>query len=327
MADQTTATSAISPPAYVFKPPSGGDILFRTVDGKVFCLHTLILRLASTVFSDMLTIGTQSAEVVDLADDSEAFSLMLGFIYPSAVPPIVNTFALLEKSLQIAQKYQVETMLQKIDRSLSCESSYNDLIQIESFRLFRLCATYGLRQTQSAAARLIRASPDKLLVTSAIIDLAKEHPSSAHLLGALGAQLIYSQILYDVLINTRYCRAASVYVPEDIWGDGWLICGPCRKKAVKVETRSSTYHPGWLHAWGTFAYDVLMYDPWDDDSFLFTTKALEQLPGPGDNERFCSACVKTARNAKDGQVFELWARGIKEELKRRMRGLEDLYVL
>lgn len=101
MAKQSLS-SVVSPTPYAFKPPLGGDVSLRSADGKIFCLHTLILSLASSAFSDMFAIGTQSTEIIDLSDDSEAISLMLGFIYPSALPPVVVTYELLEKCLRIA---------------------------------------------------------------------------------------------------------------------------------------------------------------------------------------------------------------------------------
>lgn len=154
MADQPT-NQTISHSPYLFELPPGDDILLRSIDGKFFYVHSLILRLTSSIFSDMFTIGTQSAEVVDLGDNSEAISLMLGFIYPSTMTPIITSFKMLKKSLEVAQKYQVETMLQYIDRALSQEIRYQKIIEKSPLRLFQICTKYGLRKTQTAAAKLV----------------------------------------------------------------------------------------------------------------------------------------------------------------------------
>jgi hypothetical protein len=101
----------------------------------------------------MFTVGTKSTKVIDLAEDSETISLMLGLIYPSGAMPIVNTFELLEKSLEVAQKYNIDIILKRIDHALSSETFYKDMIQSDPLRLFDLSGAYGLRESRTAAAK------------------------------------------------------------------------------------------------------------------------------------------------------------------------------
>ncbi|KAF8605917.1 hypothetical protein BDV93DRAFT_521263 [Ceratobasidium sp. AG-I] len=322
------ATPVAPPPSYVFEPPPGGDISLRSADGKVFRLHAIILNLASSVFSDMLTIGTQSTEIIDISDDSEAISLMLGFIYPSALPPIVNTYELLDKSLQIARKYHVESMLQKLDRSISHESFYKDFVKINPLRLFKLCAEYGLRETQTAAARMVRAGPRHLLGPHNIIDLAKQYPSSSHIIGMLGTQFIRSEILRSALLDTGDDSLLEVDVDNDESGFEQMICASCRKRCANDITMPPfMLFPGWLRAWGVLAYDTLSTRSWDDSSFVFTTEAFEHLNSPRVSGGSCRVCIEAARSARGGRAFETWAGVVKIDLESRMQQLEDLYVL
>lgn len=326
----SSATSFVDPFApsrapYVFEPPPGGDILLRTADDKLFCLHSVILGLASSVFSDMFAVGTESKEVINLADDSESLSLMLGFTYPSVVFPIIDTFGLLEKSLTIAQKYHVTPMIQRIDRSISHESFYKHFIQTDPLHLFKLCAAHGLRETQTAAARLVRAGPYDLLYPDSIIKFAKRYPSASHIIGMLGAQLIRVSTLRQALLGVDKDSFTRVRVDKVEFE--WMICDSCRGKHITDEDIPFSYYPGWLRAWSVFAFDILSTRSWDDSSFLFTAGVLERLPTPNPNEEFCEACVEVARNARGGRTFEAWAAEVEGHLDLKLRQLEDLYVL
>lgn len=315
MADQPTSNSP-----YVFEPPSGGDISLRSADGKVFCLHSIILRLTSSVFSDMFTIGTQSAEVVNLAEDSEAISLMLGFMYPSTMPPIISNFKMLEKSLEVAQKYHVETMLQKIDQALSQETRYRPLVMEEPFHLFQLCARYGLRETQTAAARLVRPGRSGLLHPEGIVKLAQQNPGSAHIIGLLGAQLARENILRSVLFD-------FTVVPDFLQGFEamFVTCKDCRDKMEDEDgTSTPVYYPGWLQRWGGLVYERLSSPVRDNDSYVFSAGVLHQL------RRFkglnCQACIDAALEA-GGRPFEGWAAEVEYELKTQLEKLDVLYSL
>ena len=94
---------------------SVAPITIRSNDGVAFRVHSIILGVASSIFSDMLPIGTNSAGIIELGDESEALAPTPAFIYPSSLSPALNTFELLDKSLRITQKYHMETMLKTLD--------------------------------------------------------------------------------------------------------------------------------------------------------------------------------------------------------------------
>lgn len=43
-------------------PPHSGDLIIETSDGVLFGVHILLLRLSSSVMSDMLTVGSGSGD-------------------------------------------------------------------------------------------------------------------------------------------------------------------------------------------------------------------------------------------------------------------------
>ncbi|KAF8605920.1 hypothetical protein BDV93DRAFT_554242 [Ceratobasidium sp. AG-I] len=271
----------------------------------------------------MFTVGTQSTEVVGLTDDSEAISLMLGFIYPSTMPPIVDTFELLDKSLQIAQKYHVETMLQMIDRVLSQETSYKEFVERDPLRLFQLCATYELRETQTVVARMVRAAPHGLIEPEDILKLAKQHPASAHFIGLLGAQLARENILRSVLLDLS--NSPLFLQSSDAC---YLCCDACQKRNIDEGERSpGEFYPGWLQRWGSLVYQSLSTGAWDDNSSLFTLGVLQKLCAPNVHGPTCWACIDASRNVQSGRLFEKWAAEVKGVLKDKLDKLNVLYSL
>lgn len=214
-------------------------------------------------------------------------------------------------------------MLQKLDRSVSHESFYKDFLQNDPLRLLKLCAEYGLRETQTTAAKLVRAETHNLLDPSTIIELAKQYPSSSHIIGMLGTQLIRTDILRLALLSLDD-DFLKVAVGDDEFN--WLICDSCHERYIENDIPPFTYYPSWLRAWGILVYNTLNTQPWDDNSFVFTTRALGHLWATT-NEEFCTDCVDVARNAGEGRNFEDWAKLAKERLVDRMQKLQDLYLL
>ncbi|KAG8739417.1 hypothetical protein FRC12_016333 [Ceratobasidium sp. 428] len=144
-------------PAFVFDPPAGGDIILRTADDTVFCVHSVILGLVSSVFADMFSIGRSSGEEIRLDDDSESIALMLAFVYPSSITPIIDKIDLLEKCLIISQKYNVQKITQTLDRDLSRSEPQTRFIRSgdHPLQIFRLSMTYGLPECKLIAAKAV----------------------------------------------------------------------------------------------------------------------------------------------------------------------------
>ena len=63
-----------------------GDIQLLSSDNVHFRIHSIVLKLASGVFRQMLEVlGTQKSEVIPLNESSHDFSELLDFVYPKVV--------------------------------------------------------------------------------------------------------------------------------------------------------------------------------------------------------------------------------------------------
>ncbi|KAG9080453.1 hypothetical protein FRC06_006562 [Ceratobasidium sp. 370] len=183
MSEPTPNQNTPQTQTFSFQPPAGGDVSLRSSDGTIFVAHSLLLSLASKVFSDMFASTTKS-DVVELAEDAEAISLMLAFIYPVVRPP-VDTISLLEKAMLVAHKYEIEVLAKTLEQTCNQRRT---LICSNPARVFRFAADYGFRETQTLAAMLIGSGKFDLLEIDGLLQFSKEFPGSAHIIGAVGAQ-------------------------------------------------------------------------------------------------------------------------------------------
>ncbi|KAG8774578.1 hypothetical protein FRC12_001902 [Ceratobasidium sp. 428] len=317
-------------PSFTFSPPPGGDISIRSCDGQVISVHTLILGLASSMFSDMFTVGTRVDEVVDLAEDSETISIMLAYIYPSGVPPPLDSFDILEKSLVVAQKYDLKAMLGRIDRSLSTESACKTLVENDPIRVFSLTVTYELRESQIAAIRAVRPTHADFSCSNTLTWLAREHPSSAHIVKLVGIQAARAEVLFHFFFDLGYQHdtplAVYNHTPDD--KTSWLICEDCRAKMVtSTATLPIRYFPAWLNGWASSMYKRFREEPGKNHSHHFTIEMFDTLVRRPRNAPFCQNCVKTALKAKKGRVLKAWLQEVEEDLVERLTELDHDILL
>ncbi|KAG9119137.1 hypothetical protein FRC07_006003, partial [Ceratobasidium sp. 392] len=331
-------------PSFVFEPPPGGDVSLRSIDGSVFCVHSIILRLVSSVFSDMFSLGRSSGEAIQLDDDSESISLLLAFIYPSSVTPTINKISTLEKCLAVAQKYNVEKITQTLDRDLSFSEAKTELIRRNNpLHIYQLAVTYGLRQCQTLAAQTIMPRHINLLKSGEIVKIAQEHPTAAHAIGLVSTQLLRAKVLSDVLFGLHSGflpktemipnpGQTSDFFNED--GGGLLMCDGCISRnddLLLCQTRPLEYAPSWIHGWSRFAYAELVMRPLDECSHLFDVSFMSSFME--DSIDACQDCVHAATSAKSyyagrpGEVFEKWASDVRALLKKELTELDCLYSL
>ncbi|KAG8708304.1 hypothetical protein FRC09_001331 [Ceratobasidium sp. 395] len=331
-------------PAFVFEPPPGGDVSLRSVDGSVFCVHSIILGLVSPVFSDMFSLGRSSGEAIDLSDDSESVSLLLAFVYPSSVTPTINKLGTLEKCLLIAQKYNVEKIIQTLDRDLSLSEAKTGLIRRSNpLQAFRIAVTYGLRECQTLAAQAIMPRHISLLNPKEIVNFAQEYPTAAHAIGLVSTQLLRAKILSEVLFcfHSEFLPRTSMIVDpgqtSDFLNEGGgelLMCDGCISRTNDFWTcqdRPIEYVPSWIHGWSRVAYEELVDRPLDECPHLFDVSFMSSLTE--DCMDVCEDCIHAATNAKSyyagrpGEVFEDWASGVRALLRRELTQLDCLYSL
>ncbi|KAG9119136.1 hypothetical protein FRC07_006002 [Ceratobasidium sp. 392] len=321
---ETSVVFPVDPPPFVFSPPPGGDLSIRSCDNQVFSVHSLILGLASSVFSDMSVVGTRSAEVIDLAEDSETISIMLAYIYPSGIPPPLNSFHLMEKRLAVAQKYDLKAMLQRLDRSFATESSYKSLIEYDPLRLFDLSVAYDLRESQTTAIRTVQPRHCNLLTIEKIKWLANTYPSSAPAIKLMGIQAARAEILFRFFYGDNSLTVNNITPNEE---NSWLICKDCRLKTITSMPVIVTYYPTWLHGWTSGVYRLFSKEPLKDHHHCFTTRMFNPIIRSRQNDPVCQLCIKAALKAKKGQVLKDWLESVEEALMDRLKELEDLLAL
>ncbi|KAG9090118.1 hypothetical protein FRC06_001219 [Ceratobasidium sp. 370] len=330
--------------AFAFEPPPGGDISLLSTDGSVFRVHSVILGLVSSVFADMFSIGRPSGEEIQLDDDSESISLMLATIYPSSVTPTIDKIDTLEKCLKIAQKYNIEAIIQTLDHDLSRSEAQTRLIRSnDPLRIFRLAVTYGLRECKALAAKAIMPRHIDLHEPAEIVKAAQEHPASAHIVGLISAQILRAKILADVFFNLEGDFLPETYVVAkhgqesefaDGDGGGLMMCDDCAMRLDDLwldDSRPLSYIPSWVYGWSRHAYETLTAMPLDECGPLFEPAVLNIWVK--DHMDACANCIEVAIEARTyfggtpGEVFENWASKVRGILRKRLSELDCLYSL
>lgn len=325
--------------AFTFQPPSGGDITLKSSDGTIFVAHSMLLALASPIFADMFAGAKTAAsgppatlipDTIELAEDAEAVSLMLAFIYP-VIRPTIDTLGLLEKAMAVAHKYEIDVLLKTLDQ---CRSENRKLVRLDPLRVFRLASDYGLRDTQALAAKLIGPAQYDMLTPEGIVQFAKEFPGSAHIIGLAGVQGARYKIL-----ETLFAETSSAFWPEvdsrlagaHLYGFGdhrdlaqeVMACVNCWSAARVTRGGLMHYQPGWLPSWGKDCRATIMSGkPLDECNFLFRMSYLAELRTGG---RVCTACID--QTFKQHARFDKWAADARRLLETELGKLDILYSL
>ncbi|KAG8764955.1 hypothetical protein FRC12_007791 [Ceratobasidium sp. 428] len=302
-------------PSFSFQPPPGGDVSLKSSDGTVFVVHSMFLSFSSKVFSDMLTTSTKS-DVIELAEDAEAISLMLAFIYPM-VHPAIDNVSLLEKAMLMAHKYEVDTLAKTVVQA----SSQCDLIRQNPLRIYQVAGNYGFKQLELLSAKLITRSHYDMTTVEGLVKFAKEYPESSRIIGLVGVHGVRSQVL-----NTCSPKNSWTLCPSQVWVsssytgryEGPLACGPCFEKWQG----SNSYKTGWLDCWFARFHSALADKLLDECDSYFTLSYLATLRG---EVGCCGNCLDITRlKIKD---FETWAKKTRSYLQEELAKLDVLYAL
>jgi hypothetical protein len=290
---------------FSFEPPTGGDVLVKSADGVLFSTHSILLSLASSVFSDMFSTATKH-DTVELTDDAESISLMLAFIYPSSFVT-VDSFQILEKSLEMARKYDVPGILKALDFIIPHEQKDKNLAHHDPVRVFRLATSHDLRETQTFAASLIEPRHCDFHDPTELRKFAQQFPNSAHLIGLVGAQGVRLKIICSIL----FCYESGISpilprVPKH--EDELMLCKTCQDRQRLDNHDCHDYFPSWLPGWSWVAFSELSSKPLRDCQDVFRVPVLGRTTAfSGDT---CVPCLRVARTAGSGQMFNVWASGI-----------------
>ncbi|KAL5636146.1 hypothetical protein ACGC1H_004836 [Rhizoctonia solani] len=308
---------------FVFQPPAGGDLTLQSCDGTRFQVHSVLLGLASTVFSDMLTGATKS-DTVELAEDAETISLMLAFIYP-VDPPVITTLDHLEKAMLLSQKYDIARMIKAVER---CKFPNNQLILSDPVRVFRASIKHNFPEIRTLSAKASGTSHIDPYSIKGLEELAAKFPESSSIIGLIGAQLVRSKLLAELLkgpsINTEF----SPLIVGSCSSSDSMACSQCWSKSRRRDPRSGSdtlyqYTPGWMPLWLITLHDRLMGKPMDPCKDLLSLLFIADLCD--DFRSGCSDCVKQTLTKR--LLFEIWARNAKNIVDAKLNKLDTLHSL
>ncbi|KAG8763430.1 hypothetical protein FRC12_008555 [Ceratobasidium sp. 428] len=307
--------------AFSYHPPPEGDISLKSSDGVVFLAHSLLLRLASSVFADMFSTATQK-DVVELSDDSESVSLMLRFIYP---PVFMDDLPieLLEKSLHIGQKYDVSGIATSVDHILVSRMRTKDSFICSSpIHAFCLAGRYGLPKTRQATAEALRPGCFSFNDTKDVLLLAQGHATAAGPIGLLGAHCIRIQRLADVLFRNRQGVIFPSTIENDYPEGRIMMCRRCFDETGYDFEVSKVYVPSWVVQWTITAFCDLTSRPSNECNHLFEFSILDTISS---EPHVCPGCISAAHSALDGNLFRVWAKEARHRVNETLREVECLY--
>ncbi|QRW15333.1 The BTB (BR-C, ttk and bab)/POZ (Pox virus and Zinc finger) domain [Ceratobasidium sp. AG-Ba] len=184
---------------FSYQTPAGGDVSIKSNNGDNFVVHSILLRLASSVFADTLSTASQS-HTIDLTDDTESVSLMLRFIYPPAFMDILS-ISQFEKSLRMAQKYDIAGIITSIDHLLSHSSNLETLTHSDLIHAFCLAVDYGLPKTLQSTREFMQPGYFRYYDPRQIESLVKASSSGAVAVRMLGAHCVWTCSLIDLLLD------------------------------------------------------------------------------------------------------------------------------
>ncbi|KAH7340219.1 hypothetical protein B0J17DRAFT_715451 [Rhizoctonia solani] len=310
------ATPTVSP--FVFLPPTGGDLTLQSCDGTTFQVHSVLLGLASTVFAGMFTAATKS-HTVELAEDAEAVSLMLAFIYPVS-PPAITTASQLEKVMLLSQKYDVARMIDFVE---TYNYPDNQLILSDPIRVFRASAKHNFLKIQALSAKTFGLKHCNLYDLKGIEELAGLLPEWSSVVGLLGAQMIRGKLLSNLLKDSPVLidlRPKGSSFPYNSHSHS-MACRQCWDRSRQEP--NSCYIPGWMHHWLSCLYDRLIDKPRDLCVDLLNVSYIVDIHGSSSSG--CSACATQTLTKRT--LFEQWARDTKKFVDKELEVLDKLYTL
>ncbi|KAG9122226.1 hypothetical protein FRC07_001495, partial [Ceratobasidium sp. 392] len=193
MSGQAPADQGNSPTAsFTFQPLPGGDVSLKSSDGALFVVHSVLLSVASKVFSDMFTTTT-TADAVELAEDAEAVSLMLAFVYP-VMRPSIDSIALLEKGMLMAHKYEIDVLA----KTMQQVTNQRDLIRQDPLRVYRAAGKYGFQEIETLSAKLITRDHYDMTTVDGLVKFAKENPGASRMIGIVGVHGTRARVLGEL---------------------------------------------------------------------------------------------------------------------------------
>ncbi|KAG8705395.1 hypothetical protein FRC09_002981 [Ceratobasidium sp. 395] len=300
-----------------FEPPPGGDVTLCSTDGVVFCVHSVVLSLASSVFRDMLAVGTAGiGQAINLSEDGQTLSLMLDFIYPIHKSPTITELALLRSCLEVARKYDLNAMLEDIDTQLSQPTSK---IFSGPLDLYTTSLEYSLPNSKVGAARRLLGGDYDLLKPTSFSKLSISYPSSKNMMALAVVQGARYRILTEVLLdfNAPHLHNSTVFS---------ISCDGCQGgiDSEDEDIPFSSPPPGWLLQWTAATHKALAAAPLEQCLQFFNAGIFDTFYTG--SAVACASCLDCFWGVVEHrETFNSWARGVKDLLEDRLTVLEPLY--
>ncbi|KAG9124976.1 hypothetical protein FRC07_009498 [Ceratobasidium sp. 392] len=292
---------------------AGGDVTLRSVDGVEFSVHALVLSLASPVLADMFSTAMQQS-VVDVAETSEMLAFMLKSIYPLPPPP-VSSFEMLRKGFHLADKYQLDSMKNRLRNELFVKTSSVSAFA-DPLRALALAIELGFDDVAKLATSVASESHN-FRKTKNLVRLAEAVPSISPFVKMIGIPSARTSILISVLFRFHE-RPMSLFQYQPA---GALLCSSC----FATYYNSVRYSPPeWQARWANWVFQELNTRDISDAGDVFTLESFKvavckgEVPFPEDS---CSCHIQIP--SYKGQ-FEAWAAEVRRCLISRLKTLKPL---
>lgn len=164
---------------YEFEAPDA-DVILRSLDGKDFRVHKVILSLASPVFQDMFSLP-QSTEppsqipTIDVPEPSDILEPFIQYLYPRSPPKIPDT-TMWAALYTIADKYNAEAVMDPLRDMLIPR-----FLETSPIRVYALASHWGFEEEAKSASR-----------RTLTMDISEGFPEEdVRLMGSVACQKLY----------------------------------------------------------------------------------------------------------------------------------------
>jgi hypothetical protein len=290
--------------------------MLRSKDQVEFVVHAVILSVASPIFKDLMSVGS-GERVVSLTEDAQTIRLMLAHLYHHEIPPI-DSFDLLHKALEVARKYEIESMTAWL-RSLFWLETSPMHMRHAPLETYETASVYGFEDVREGCyAYCVRKLDLRDEACMGAFVSSRRDPQSAL---ALVVQLARRRAIITETLNNLHEYPMNLRAEE--WDKThldrqtlaeWLICDKCRPAYDDVY-----FSPvSWQSFWAYRALGVLLREPLDRCDRVFKIGFLcKPYDHDADTATFCEKCFEQLQ-LRHHATWEDWAGFVQYSLGERL---------